>query len=365
MSPTRPRSAASTSKPSAAKTTASKAATGGGAGGGWGKPPAPRKDRRVPFLLLVILLLLLAFWLGRCTNPPAPAQVLPAAPVIAPAPSTALAPVAHTAPAPTPATTPAKPAASAPASASVTITAVAPPRPKTALLEVSVGTSGRGGIALLFDHQVTWTVDNQSGGGHAEIQVAGVEAMSSFPRNLPLPPGVAAIHAVLKAETLTLKFELKPGILAYTAPANGPATALNVYFRTPIEEASTGAGMQGGAGSAPASGASATGCGADTGKVVALLQQSLAKNPAYAEVREALAVLMTCAGNSAMAQQLMDAGLKTGGSNTVHTVVLEAALLYGRGDAAGAVQLLKAHAPIKVLDHGYFELLTDFENAAK
>jgi hypothetical protein len=241
--------------------------------------------------------------------------------------------------------------------------AEAPKLPKTTLLEVSVGTGSRGGIALLFDHQVSWMVLNPPTGGHAEIDVAGVQALGNFPRNLPLPAGVAAIHAGIKAATLTLRFDLKPGILAYTSPADGPATSLNVYFRTPIEEASSGSGMQGAVSGNPVQ--AATGCGADTSKAVALLQASLAKNPGYAEVREALAVLLTCAGNSAMGEQLLEDGMRAGGANTVHVVVLDAALQYGRGNAAGAVQILKTHAPIKVLDKGYFELLTDFEDAAK
>jgi len=323
---------------------------------GWGPSREQRRRRRLLLLLILLLLSFGSFWLGRLTVGTEPAAVLPVAPASAPTPSAAPAamPVATV---PAAGAVP-KIAVSVPPAASATI--AARPERETTLLEVSVGTSNRGGLTLVFDHPVDWTVQSPTD-GHAELDVEGVRALGVFPRNLPLPPCVKAIHAVISApDTLNLKFDLKPGIQAYTLPGSGPASSVNVYFRTPLEQASVGDSMWG---VAPGSG----GCGPANPaavKAATLLQQSLDKNPGYAPVREALAVLMTCNGQGTQAEQLLAEGLKIADGGGTGMAVVDAALLYARGDTASALQMLKRSAPAKA-DRGYDELLADLKAAAQ
>jgi len=360
FSPAKSRSAgAGAGKPRAAAGTPARARSSGNA------PTVSREGqrrRRVALLILILLLMLGSFWIGRATfQSPA---ALPPAPVLAaaaPAPAAVSAPQAVTAPvAPkAAATVAAAVAASIPAGATA---APAARGPETTLLEVSVGTTKRGGLTLKFDHPVSWVLDSPAGGGYAAIDVQGVRALGTFPRNLPLPPGVKAIHAgIIAADTLNLSFDLRPGIQAYMSPANGPAAVLNVYFRTPIEQAAVESqsqnGDNGSACGAPASVAST--------RAVGLLQQSLARNPGDADVRSALALLETCGGDGAQAERLMAEGVKAGGTAGVKIAVLDATLLLARGDTDAAIQVLKMNAPSKTLDAGYFELLADFEAAAR
>lgn len=100
-------------------------------------------------------------------------------------------------------------------------------------------------------------------------------------------------------------------------------------------------------------------------KAIALLQQSLTKNPAYGDVREAIALLQTCGGNGAQAEQLISQGLKGTALKAVSMVVVDAALLYARGNSADALQLLLNNTPPKGSDGGYAELLADLEAASK
>ena len=337
----------------------------GAANAGWGPNPEQRKRRRLLLLLLLLLLLPVSFWLGRATVTQQTAP-LPAAPVIAPAPAPtpaaapATVPVVASTPAPAIVTAAPKIAQSVPPAASATIAAA--PERETTLLEVSVGTSNRGGLTLMFDHPVDWTTQNPTD-GHAELDVEGVRALGTFPRNLPLPPGVKAIHAVItQPDTLNLKFDLKPGVQAYTFPGNGPSAAVNVYFRTPIEEAASGDTMRAGPNGIPTGTGSCGPASPASSKAVTLLQQSLDKNPTYAPVRTALAVLMTCNGNGTQAEQVAAGGKAAG--IAVKLAVVDAALLYAHGDATAAVQVLKSNAPAKA-DHGYDELLADLTAAAE
>lgn len=342
------------------------ARTGKGTAAGWGATPEQRKRRRLLLLLLLLLLLPVSFWLGRSTVTQQAAP-LPVAPVITPA--SVPTPVAAPATVPVAASTPApiavpKVAQSVPPAASATIAAA--PERETTLLEVSVGTGSRGGLTLMFDHPVDWTTQNPAD-GHAELDVEGVRALGTFPRNLPLPPGVKAIHAVItQPDTLNLKFDLKPGVQAYTFPGNGPTAAVNVYFRTPIEQAAAGDTMRAGANGMPTDTSSCGPASPASAKAVTLLQQSLDKNPGYAPVRTALAVLMTCNGNGMQAEQVMAGGLRASpkAAAAVTLAVMDAAMLYAHGDAAGAAQVLKSNAPAKA-DHGYDELLADLTAAAE
>lgn len=350
-----------------ASTKQSPVKSGSSRGGFRGSKPEPsdrgRKRRIAALIILILLLMLLSFWFGRATFQ-APAPI--AQPMAPPAIVTTPAPVKATVRAAAAATVAAKPAVTAPAG--ITVAASVPAThsgPETTLLEVSVGTSQRGGVTLVFDHPVSWTVNTAADGSHAELDVEGVRALGTFPRNLPMPPGVTAIHAgITLPDTLNLKFALRPGIQAYTAPSNGPAGALNIYFRTPIEQAAAGDTMQNSQAGTPTSGA----CGGTnpaSAKAIALLQQSLTKNPAYGDVREAIALLQTCGGNGAQAEQLISQGLKGTALKAVSMVVVDAALLYARGNSADALQLLLNNTPPKGSDGGYAELLADLEAASK
>ncbi|HEY1774405.1 MAG TPA: hypothetical protein VGH91_14550 [Gammaproteobacteria bacterium] len=205
------------------------------------EPAAPQPvSRRHDWLLLFVVLLLVAasFWLGRLSYRPVGAAV----DIQSAATNSSVAPVAGTAP------TAAKPAAiSTPA-------AVTKPKPHavsalmasikakvaslrhgsgTALREVSVGTSSHGGLTLKFDEPVSWTTKDNGGHGEAEVDIAGVRNLGTFPRNLPLPPGVMVIHAGINGpDTLRLWFTLLPNLKIFSEPDNGPSQVLNVYFRT-------------------------------------------------------------------------------------------------------------------------------------
>ena len=319
--------------------------------------PQGQRRRRSALVVLILLLMLGSFWIGRTSfQAPAPAEI--------PAPALAPPPIASTAQAPAPAVEPAKPtvtlaaaaAASVPAVATVVASAAANTRsqPETTLLEVSVGTTSRGGLTLKFDHPVDWKVNDPAGGAHAELDVQGVRALGTFPRNLPLPPGAAAIHAGITApDTLNLRFDLRPGVRAYTFPQAGPAAAVNIYFRTAAEE-SLAPSLPPGLQAAGGCGASAT---PQVAKAMGLLQQSLNRNPGYADVRAALALLETCAGDGAKAEQLLADGMKGGGG--VRLAVADATLRYARGDADGALKVLKSNAPPGNTDAGYLELTAD------
>jgi hypothetical protein len=329
-------------------------------------PSVQGQKRRIAAILILILLLMLGcFWLGRATfEAPAPIAQ-PVVPVVPPPIVTTPAPAKATVSAAPAAIEVARPPVTAPAG--ITVAAGVPAMrsgPDTTLLEVSVGTTKRGGMTLVFNHPVSWTVKTSADDGHAELDVEGVRALGTFPRNLPMPPGVTVIHAGISLpDTLNLKFNLRPGIQAYTSPQSGPASALNIYFRTPIEQAAAGDTMQN-----PEAGVPAGGCGGTnpaTAKAVTLLQRSLVKNPAYTDVREALALLETCSGDGAQAEQLMAEGLDISAANGVHIVVVDAALLYARGESTDAVQTLKSDAPANGNDAGYAELLADLEAASK
>lgn len=323
-----------------------------------------QRRRRMALLILMLLLMFISFWIGRASfQSPAP---LPPAPVLAaPAP----APAAVSAPAVV--TVPAAPKAAATiavavaASVPVASTAVAVSSgPETTLLEVSVGTTKRGGLTLRFDHPVSWTVDSQAGNPHAEIDVQGVHALGTFPRNLPLPPGLKAIHAGITApDVLNLAFDVRPGVKAYTSPMDGPSAVLNVYFRTPIEQAAIES--QSPAGETGGTRACGTAASTMSGRAMTLLQQSLTGNPGNADVRGALALLETCGGNGIQAESLTADGVKISGTAGVKIAVVDATLLLARGDTDAAIQVLKANAPSKILDAGYPELLADFEAAAR
>lgn len=207
------------------------------------EPTAPQPvSRRHDWLLLFVVLLLVAasFWLGRLSYRPAGAAV----DFQSSAPASSTAAAAGTAPAAGPA------AASAPTAAPA---AVAKPKPHTvsalvasikakvaalrhgsgtSLREVSVGTSSRGGLTLKFDQPVSWTTRDNGGKGEAEVDIAGVGNLGTFPRNLPLPPGVMVIHAgITGPDTLRLWFTLLPNLKIFSAPDSGPSEVLNVYFR--------------------------------------------------------------------------------------------------------------------------------------
>jgi hypothetical protein len=207
------------------------------------KEPAalqPVSRRHDGLLLFVILLLVAAsFWLGRLSYRPAGAAVDFQSP----------APAAGTVPA---VARPAATSLATPASAAVT-----KPRPRTVsalvasirsrvaalrrgsgtgLREVSVGTSSRGGLTLKFDQAVSWSTKDNGGHGEAEVDIAGVHNLGTFPRNLPLPPGVMVIHAgITGPDTLRLWFTLLPDLKIFSSPEQGPSQTLNVYFRPDSE----------------------------------------------------------------------------------------------------------------------------------
>jgi hypothetical protein len=312
-------------------------------------------------LFLTLLLMIGSYLLGRDTSQPATAPVDFETPTLAPAPSTA-------APAPTPSTVVPPPAvtALAPATtpaapaASLTLAAATEAPPVTALLEVSVGTRNNGGLTLKFDHPVSWVVSDNLGKGDAQVDIQGVHNLDTFPRNLPLPPGVKIIHAgIVDADTLHLRFTLRQGVRAFTAPADGPSPILSLFFRTAAE------GFK--APALPPSIQTTGGCGAPSaasGRAIALLQRSLDKNPTYADVRTALTLLAACSGDGGKAELLLTQSLKTGVNTAMRITAADAALRFARGDTAGALQLLKANSADAVGDAGYAELMADLQAAA-
>ncbi|HEY3859576.1 MAG TPA: hypothetical protein VGM47_08200 [Gammaproteobacteria bacterium] len=323
--------------------------------------PEGHRRRRAALLLLILLLMIGSYLLGRDTyQPPAPAVDFET-PTLAPAPSTAP-------PAPTPSTVVPPPMATAPApattpvapAASLTLAAATEAPPVTALLEVSVGTRNNGGLSLKFDHPVSWTVSDNIGKGDAQVDIQGVHNLDTFPRNLPLPPGVRIIHAgIVDADTLHLRFTLRQGVRAITAPADGPSPVLSLFFRTAAEGYKAPA--------LPPSIQATGGCGAPSAtssKAIALLQRSLDKNPTYADVRTALTLLETCIGDGSRAELLLTQSLKTRANSAMRITAADAALRFARGDAAGALQVLKANAADAVGDPGYAELMADIQAAA-
>ncbi|HEV2112491.1 MAG TPA: hypothetical protein VGT99_14135 [Gammaproteobacteria bacterium] len=308
---------------------------------------APSEDRRrrgiVP-LILILLLMLGSFWIGRIST-----QAPGAAPTPPPMMTTSASALAPTV---------APKAAAVPPGGGTAASNGRPDR-VTTLLEVSVGTTSRGGLTLRFDHPVDWSVNGATGDAEAELDVRGVHALGTFPRNLPLPPGVSAIHAGIAApDALKLKFGLQPGVRLITVPAAGPAAALNIYFRTPVEEALA---------STSAAAVDAGACGAqaspEAAKAITLLQRSLDKNPGYEAVRQTLALLETCAGDGAKAEQLLAEGVKSGGG--VKLAVTDAALRYARGDIDGALKSLRDGAPAGATDPAYQELMADLQAATQ
>ena len=316
-------------------------------------------------MALVLLLMLGSFLLGRATfQAPAPpvdfeTPTLPASPSTAPAvpPASQTVTAAAMITAPPLASTPVVSAASVltPAMATEAV-------PVTAILEATVGTHSNGGLTLKFDHPVSWTVSNNNGKGDAEVDIQGVRDLDTFPRNLPLPPGVKVIHAgIVDADTLHLRFTLRPNVRAFTAPTEGPSPVLSLFFRTAAQGNVLPAlplGLQttGGCGNAAS---------AMTGKAITLLQRSLDRNPAYSDVRTALALLETCIGDGSKAEQLLAQDLKAGGGDAMRVVAADAALRFARGDAGGAAQLLKANLAATDGDRSYAELLADLQAAAR
>ena len=329
--------------------------------------PRGKRRRRGALLLLILLLLLLGYWAFRTFYHPAvPVDIQPpvAAPAaLPPAPATTPAPAAHTEVVQPAVTTPAVSAATAPASLTIaTPQPVEPPAPPTNLLEVSVGTSVRGGLTMKFDRPVNWSVLGNDGRGSVEVAVLGVRDLGTFPRNLPLPPGVKVIHAgIIEPDTLRLRFSLIPGVRAVTAPADGPAPALNIFFRTAREIAAMPA--------LPQTPQNTGGCGVAATpratRAMQLLQASLDKNPSYAEVRTVLAMLKACAGDGARSEQLLSDGIRAGGDAGLQLLAADAALRFARGDTDGALALLKSNASAARGDAGYAELMMDLQSAAK
>jgi hypothetical protein len=332
-------------------------------------PPSPR--RRMLYLLLLLLLMVGSFWLGRFTYHPvagAPVDFQSQAPASGTVPASSTAPVASTAavtPAPATHTAAGRPKTNIASAIVASIKAkVAAIRrgSDTALREVSVGTSSRGGITLKFDRPVSWTVKDNGGRGEAEVDIAGVRNLGTFPRNLPLPPGVIVIHAgITGPDTLRLWFTLLPNLRAFTSPDSGPSQVLNVYFRTD-DQGSTAPAL-------PQAIQSTGGCGssvsAEETKAIMLLEQSLDKNPTYSDVRNALSMLETCSGDGGKAEQLLADGLKLGGGNSPFQItVSDAALRFARGDYDGSLQVLKADATEAKADPGFAELTSDLQVAA-
>jgi hypothetical protein len=208
------------------------------------EPAAPQPiSRRHDWLLLFVVMLLVAasFWLGRLSYRPAGAAVdfQTAAPVSSTASAAATVqaaakPVAASAPVvPLSAATKPKPHTVSALVASIRAKVAALRHGSgTALREVSVGTSSHGGLTLKFDQPVTWATKDNGGRGEAEVDIAGVHNLGTFPRNLPLPPGVMVIHAgITGPDTLRLWFTLLPGLKIFSAPDSGPSQTLNVFFR--------------------------------------------------------------------------------------------------------------------------------------
>ena len=201
-----------------------------------GEPAMPRPvSRRHDWLLLFVILLLVAasFWLGRLSYRPTGAPVdfqspVPATAPIASAPAAAPVPVAT----PAVATKPKARTVSALVASLEAQVAALRRGSGTGLREVSVGTGSHGGLTLKFDQPVSWTTKDNGGHGEAEVDIAGVHNLGTFPRNLPLPPGVMVIHAgITGPDTLRLWFTLLPNLKIFAAPDSGPSPTLNVYFR--------------------------------------------------------------------------------------------------------------------------------------
>jgi|GEM_PF-6532329 len=320
-----------------------------------------RRRRRAALVVLFLLMMLFSFLLGRETyQPPAPPVVFDT-PTLPPAPATTPAPVPKTvAPAPV-ASAPAPVTSPTPTSLTIAPTAGTEAAPVT-LLEVSVGTRTRGGLTLKFDQPVSWTVSDNLGKGDVQVDIQGVHNLDTFPRNLPLPPGVKIIHAgIVDADTLHLRFTLRQNVRAFTAPAEGPSNLLSLFFRTAAEGSSAPLLPQG----IQSSGGCGSGASAATTKAITLLQRSLDKNPAYTDVRTALMLLETCTGDGSKAEQLLAQDLKAGGNSPMRIVSADAALRFARGDMGGALQSLKANLAAANGDAGYAELMADLQAAAR
>jgi len=200
--------------------------------------PQAGPRHRLLYLLLLLVTMGIGFGLGRLSYPPvgAPVDIQ----TQAPAGGTGAVPVADAVtPPPTVASAMSKPKATVASAMLASIKAKvvsARHAPETALREVSVGTSSRGGLTLKFDRPVSWTLHDNGGRGEAEVDIEGVRNLGTFPRNLPLPPGVMVIHAAIKGpDTLRLWFTLLPNLRAFSSPEGGPSQILNVYFRTDSE----------------------------------------------------------------------------------------------------------------------------------
>lgn len=315
-----------------------------------------RRRRRAALLLLTLLLMFGSYLLGRDTSQPATAPVDFETPTLPPSPATTPAPAPKTvATAPVLVTTP------APTSLTVIPTAGTQAAPVTTLLEVSVGTRTRGGLTLKFDQPVSWTVSDNLGKGDAQVDIQGVHNLDTFPRNLPLPPGVKVIHAgIVDADTLHLRFTLRQNVRAFTSPAEGPSNLLSLFFRTAAEGNAAPLLPQG----IQSSGGCGGSASAATAKAITLLQRSLDKNPAYADVRTALTLLETCTGDGSKAEQLLAQDLKAGGNSPMRVLSADAALRFARGDTVGALQSLKANLAAANGDAGYTELMADLQAAA-
>lgn len=322
-----------------------------------------RRRRRITLVALFLLMMLFSFLLGRETYQP------PAPPVVFDTPT--LPPAAATTPTPAPKTLLPAPAASAPAPATIRAVpasslalaaAATQAAPVTNLLEVSVGTRTRGGLTLKFDQPVSWTVSDNLGKGDVQVDIRGVHNLDTFPRNLPLPPGVKLIHAgIVDADTLHLRFILRQNVRAFTAPTEAPSTLLSLFFRTAAEGSAAPALPQ----AIQSSGGCGSGTSAATAKAIALLQRSLSRNAAFADVRTALTLLETCTGDGSKAEQLLAQDLHAGKDGTLRTISADAALRFARGDMSGALLSLRANMAVANGDPGYAELLADLQAAAQ
>lgn len=326
--------------------------------------PRGKRRRREALLLLILLLMALGYWAFRAFYHPAvPVDIRPAiaAPIALPrAPAATPVPAAHTQAAAPAVTT--LPVAAATAPAASTSVIPQPAVPPTNLLEVTVGTGPRGGLSMKFDRPVEWSVLGNDGQGSAEVAVLGVRDLGTFPRNLPLPPGVKVIHAgIIEPDTLRLLFTLKPGVRAVTAPADGPATALSIFFRSANDRTALPV--------LPRDLQNTGGCGTaatpQTVKATRLLQASLDRNPAYVEVRMALVMLASCGGDGARSERLLADGLQTGGDVGLQMLAADAALRFARGDTDGALALLQSNASAAKDDAGYAELMADLQSAGR